>query len=56
MKLTFSDGSFKEYMLTYDKLKMQNKELEIGVYHNEDEKFQSFMDSRREARQNQSKG
>lgn len=44
VKFTFSDGSSKEHVLAYDK---DAKKIKIGVYHNEDEKFQSFMDSRR---------
>ena len=44
VKFTFSDGSSKEHVLAYDK---DAKKIKIGVYHNEDEDFQSFMDSRR---------
>ena len=44
VKFTFSDGSSKEHVLAYDK---DAKKIKIGVYHNEDEEFQSFMDSRR---------
>ena len=44
VKLTFSDGNSKEHVLAYDK---DAKKIKIGVYHNEDEEFQSFMDSRR---------
>ena len=44
VKLTFSDGNSKEHVLAYDK---DANKIKIGVYHNEDEEFQSFMDSRR---------
>lgn len=44
VKFTFSDGSSKEHVLAYDK---DAKKIKIGVYHNEDEEFQSFMDSRK---------
>ncbi len=44
VKFTFSDGSSKEHVLAYDK---DAKKIKIGVYHNEVEEFQSFMDSRR---------
>ena len=44
VKFTFSDGSSKEHVLAYDK---DAKKIKIGVYHNEDEEFQIFMDSRR---------
>lgn len=44
VKLTFSDGTSKEHVLAYDK---DANKMKIGVYHNEDEEFQSFMDSRR---------
>ena len=44
VKFTFSDGSSKEHVLAYDK---DAKKIKIGVYHIEDEEFQSFMDSRR---------
>ena len=44
VKFTFSDGSSKEHVLAYDKY--ANK-IKIGVYHNEDEEFQRFMDSRK---------
>ena len=44
VKFTFSDGSSKEHVLAYDK---DANKIKIGVYHNEDEEFQSFMDSRR---------
>ena len=44
VKFTFSDGSSKEHVLAYDK---DANKIKIGVYHNEDEEFQSFMDSRK---------
>lgn len=44
VKFTFSDGSSKEHVLAYDK---DANKIRIGVYNNEDEEFQSFMDSRR---------
>ena len=44
VKLTFSDGSSKQHELAYDK---DANKIKIGVYHNEDEEFQTFMDSRR---------
>ena len=44
VKITFSDGSSKEHLLAYDK---DANNIKIGVYNNEDEEFQSFMDSRR---------
>ncbi|WP_449159494.1 hypothetical protein [Streptococcus sp.] len=44
VKLTFSDGTSKEHVLAYDK---DANKIKIGVYHNEEEEFQSFMDSRR---------
>lgn len=44
VKFTFSDGSSKEHVLAYDK---DANKIKIGVYNNEDEEFQSFMDSRR---------
>ena len=44
VKLTFVDGTCKKHELAYDKYVHKMK---IGVYHNEDEEFQSFMDSRK---------
>ena len=44
VKLTFVDGTCKKHELAYDK---DANKINIGVYHNEDEEFQSFMDSRR---------
>ncbi|WP_261674185.1 hypothetical protein [Streptococcus sp. HMSC072C09] len=43
VKLTFVDGTCKKHVLAYDK---DANKIKIGVYHNEDEEFQSFMDSR----------
>ncbi|WP_049515484.1 hypothetical protein [Streptococcus parasanguinis] len=44
IKFTFSDGSSKEHVLAYD---IDANKIKIGVYNNEDEEFQSFMDSRK---------
>ena len=44
VKFTFSDGSSKEHVLAYD---IDANKIKIGVYHNEDEGFQRFMDSRK---------
>ena len=44
VKLTFVDGTSKKHVLAYDK---DANKIKIGVYHNEDEEFQSFMDSRK---------
>ena len=44
IKFTFSDGSSKEHVLAYD---IDANKIKIGVYHNEDEEFQRFMDSRK---------
>ena len=44
VKFTFSDGSSKEHVLAYD---IDANKIKIGLYNNEDEKFQSFMDSRK---------
>lgn len=44
VKITFVDGTCKKHELAYDK---DANKIKIGVYHNEDEEFQSFMDSRR---------
>ena len=44
VKFTFSDGSSKEHVLAYDK---DANNIKIGVYTNEDEEFQSFMNSRK---------
>ena len=44
VKFTFVDGSSKEHVLAYDK---DANNIKIGVYTNEDEEFQRFMDSRR---------
>ena len=44
VKLTFVDGTCKKHVLAYDK---DANKIKIGVYHNEDEEFQRFMDSRK---------
>ena len=44
VKFTFSDGSSEEHVLAYD---IDANKIKIGVYHNEDEGFQRFMDSRK---------
>lgn len=44
VKFTFSDGSSKEHVLAYD---IDENKIKIGVYNNEDEEFQRFMDSRK---------
>ena len=44
VKFTFSDGSSKEHVLAYD---IDANKIKIGLYNNEDEEFQSFMDSRK---------
>ena len=44
IKFTFSDGSSKEHVLAYD---IDANKIKTGVYHNEDEEFQRFMDSRK---------
>ena len=44
VKLTFVDGTCKKHVLAYDK---DANKIKIGVYNNEDEEFQSFMDSRK---------
>lgn len=44
VKITFVDGTTKQHELAYDK---DVHKMKIGVYHNEDEEFQSFMDSRK---------
>lgn len=44
IKFTFSDGSSKEHVLAYD---IDANKIKIGVYNNEDEEFQSFMDSKK---------
>ena len=44
VKLTFSDGISKQHELAYDK---DANRIKIGIYHNEDEEFQSFLDSKK---------
>ena len=44
VKITFVDGTTKQHELAYDK---DVHKMKIGVYHNKDEEFQSFMDSRK---------
>ena len=44
VKLKFSDGTLKEHVLAFDK---NVKKIRIGVYNNEDEEFQHFLESRR---------
>lgn len=44
VKVTFSDGSSKEHVLAYDK---DVHKMKIGIYDNQDEEFQRFMDSRK---------
>ena len=44
VKFTFSDGSSKEHVLAYD---IDAHKMKIGIYDNQDEGFQRFMDSRK---------
>ena len=44
VKLTFVDGTCKKHELAYDK---KANKIRSGIYHNEDEEFQRFMDSRK---------
>ena len=44
VKLKFFDGTLKEHVLAFDK---NVKKIRIGVYNNEDEEFQHFLESRR---------
>lgn len=44
VKLIFFDGASKEHVLAFDK---NTKKVRIGVYNNEDEEFQHFLESRR---------
>ena len=44
VKLTFVDGTCKKHELAYDK---KANKIRNGIYHNEDEEFQRFMDSRK---------
>ena len=43
VKITFVDGTCKKHELAYDK---KANKIRNGIYHNEDEEFQRFMDSR----------
>ncbi|MFR4720256.1 MAG: hypothetical protein ACLT9W_05840 [Streptococcus sp.] len=42
VKITFVDGTSKQHQLAYDK---KANKIRNGIYHNEDEEFQRFMDS-----------
>ena len=44
VKLKIFDGTLKEHVLAFDK---NVKKIRIGVYNNEDEEFQHFLESRR---------
>ena len=44
VKLKFFDGTLKEHVLAFDK---NVKKIRIGVYNNEDDEFQHFLESRR---------
>ena len=44
VKLKFFDGTSKEHVLTFD---INSNKIRIGVYNNEDEEFQHFLNSRR---------
>ena len=44
VKITFVDGTSKQHQLAYDK---KANKIRNGIYHNEDEEFQRFMDSRK---------
>ena len=44
VKLKFFDGTLKEHVLAFDK---NVKKIRIGVYNNEDEEVQHFLESRR---------
>ena len=44
VKFKFFDGTLKEHVLAFDK---NVKKIRIGVYNNEDEEFQHFLESRR---------
>ena len=44
VKLTFVDGTCKKHELAYDK---DAHKMKIGIYDNQDEGFQRFMDSRK---------
>ena len=44
VKITFVDGTSKQHRLAYDK---DAHKMKIGIYDNQDEGFQRFMDSRK---------
>ena len=44
VKLKFFDGTSKEHVLAFD---INSNKIRIGVYNNEDEEFQHFLNSRR---------
>ena len=44
VKLKFFDGTSKEHVLAFD---MKSNKIRIGVYNNDDEEFQHFLNSRR---------
>ena len=44
VKITFVDGTSKQHELAYDK---DVHKMKIGIYDNQDEEFQRFMDSRK---------
>ncbi len=44
VKITFVDGTSKQHQLAYDK---DAHKMKIGIYDNQDEGFQRFMDSRK---------
>ena len=44
VKLKFYDGTSKEHVLAFD---INSNKIRIGVYNNEDEEFQHFLNSRR---------
>ena len=44
VKLKFFDGTSKEHVLSFD---INSNKIRIGVYNNEDEEFQHFLNSRR---------
>ena len=44
VKITFVDGTSKQHEMAYDK---DAHKMKIGIYENQDEGFQRFMDSRK---------
>ena len=44
VKLKFFDGTSKEHVLAFD---INSNKIRIGVYNNDDEEFQHFLNSRR---------